>query len=536
MKNIWDYQQGYGGVEAFLVGVVIAAIIYVLYPVYKLDSLDEAGVGQCYIENPNPKSNIEFAGHTYTPLRLKTAVLTQEIQTHLTPVGEVNDTKGVPHAAYTTWLDAIKEEAKKGIYPATAGVEDLLFLDGESPGVYDPPGHSILDIYRREDRDIPSFIIDFCDTYPKMESLTLWQDVSKHSFPPRFFNTNDLQDLHAATERDCPPDICFPTANTKYYLVSYEPFRGRINLNVPGWWTSAVLPITVDSTTVKFLLNYAYFTPIKLIALFDFRDHDHPMQYNYIPEDLAIPRPYEPPDVDTNFGSNWNDKTEQLRAFVPIQVPPWGWWTPECKPAINLYPEKETLVNVKVAIPQGFLTYTDPLYPTNGWTVFAKPNGQLRYLGNNFSDSRGKINYTNGIFPYLYYEGKMADSAVTKPEEGFVSSYEDLDSFFDSMLPQLGLNSNESKEFKDYWLKALPKASYYFIGVIPQEQLNANEPLTIKPKEDTMIRVRLYFEALDQMQSVKEPELQRPIRNGFTVVDWGGMVKIDKAHPFTCLQ
>jgi len=111
-----------------------------------------------------------------------------------------------------------------------------------------------------------------------------------------------------------------------------------------------------------------------------------------------------------------------------------------------------------------------------------------------------------------------------------------LPSFFDEVLPKLGLNAKESKEFKEYWLKALPKSPYYFIGIMPQEQLNQNEPLTITPKEDTLIRVRLYFEAQDTLTSVQEPTIQTPQRSGFTVVDWGGMVKNDKNHPFTCLQ
>jgi hypothetical protein len=82
----------------------------------------------------------------------------------------------------------------------------------------------------------------------------------------------------------------------------------------------------------------------------------------------------------------------------------------------------------------------------------------------------------------------------------------------------------------------LRKSDYYFIGIIPQEQLNENEPLIITPTENTMIRVRLYFEALERPKLVEQPILQTPTRSGFTVVDWGGMVKQDTNHPFTCLQ
>jgi hypothetical protein len=190
-----------------------------------------------------------------------------------------------------------------------------------------------------------------------------------------------------------------------------------------------------------------------------------------------------------------------------------------------------------VHIPNGFLTYTDPLYPINqGWSVLAYPTGELRYLSTNMADSKGTINYPTGVFPYLYYEGKINDQALTKPDKGFVKHYNELPSFFDTLLPQLGLNNKESQEFKQYWLKALPKSPYYFIGILPQEQVNQNEPLTITPPQDTLIRIRLFFEALEQPKLVEQPTLQTPTRSGFTVVDWGGMVKRDKNHPFTCLQ
>lgn len=229
---------------------------------------------------------------------------------------------------------------------------------------------------------------------------------------------------------------------------------------------------------------------------------------------------------------------EQLGWFYPEQsIVVEAWYKPACKPAINLYPTEDTVVNVKVGIRNGFLTYTDPVYPgEKGWSVLAKPTGELQYLGSTLSDSTGKQNYPIGIFPYLYYEAKIQDSATPKPDQGYVIRYDNLAGFYDELLPKLGLNQKETKEFKDYWVKALPKSPYYFIGLIPQEQLDTNEPLTITPKEDTMIRVRLYFEALEKPQRFTAPKLQSPTRNGFTVVDWGGMVKRDKDHPFTCLQ
>jgi hypothetical protein len=242
------------------------------------------------------------------------------------------------------------------------------------------------------------------------------------------------------------------------------------------------------------------------------------------------------PDPKKNFSPF--KKEEQLGWFLPRKYTflHQAWWTPHCKPAIYLYPEKKMQVNVQVEIPHGEFLYTDPMYPKGGWKVVAHPSGKIEYIGKNLTDSKGVVNYGDGVFPYLYYEGKIADSVVEKPTKGFVIAYNQHSSFFDELLPKLGLNQKESQEFKDYWLKALPKASYYFIGIIPKSNLDEIEPLTVTPQQDTTIRVTLYFEALSEFKVVTPPAVTTPTRSGFTVVEWGGMLKTDKEDPFTCLQ
>lgn len=198
-----------------------------------------------------------------------------------------------------------------------------------------------------------------------------------------------------------------------------------------------------------------------------------------------------------------------------------GGWTAECKPAIYLYPEKQQYINVRVQT-KGYLTYTDPKYPLLGWTTLANPDGRLLVDGKKYE--------------YLYYESKVPDSEIRKPEKGYVVPNSDLSNLYSVLLPKLGLDWDQTNDFKQYWEKTLPDAPYYFVGVMNQEDIDAIEPLIITPKPVTVIRVRLYFEALDKPIDAKEPSLQTPKREGFTVVEWGGMVKTDKDHPFTCSQ
>ena len=219
-----------------------------------------------------------------------------------------------------------------------------------------------------------------------------------------------------------------------------------------------------------------------------------------------------------------NNEQLQLEYFLIDEQPiaGAGFWRLHCKPAVYLYPKTKTLVNVKV-FPKGELTYTDPKYPNaTGWMAHAYPNGD--------------IEVNNIFYPYLYYEAKIQDQLIQVPEEGFAVKSEDLSKLFDQLLPKLGLSQKESNEFKDYWVKSLPNSPYYFVGVLPQEHIDFLEPLEINPKPDTNIRVHLYFKLLDKPIEVKSPIIETPKRNGFTMVEWGGMIKVNKDSDFTCLQ
>ncbi len=226
--------------------------------------------------------------------------------------------------------------------------------------------------------------------------------------------------------------------------------------------------------------------------------------------------------TDNPISLTGSKKSLQLKKVIFVQTPTYSWWTPACKPAIYLYPTKKENVNVKVRT-SGFFTLTIPDYnKLTGWDVVANPDGIIESNSNQY--------------PYLYYESKVPDSKITKPKNGYVITRNELSQLFPTLLPKLGLNKKEMKEFIDYWTKALPFSPYYFVGIMDKESIDQIEPLDINPSPDSIIRVRLYFEMLDKSINVKQPVITTPQRNGFTVVEWGAMVKTDKNSPFTCSQ
>jgi len=197
------------------------------------------------------------------------------------------------------------------------------------------------------------------------------------------------------------------------------------------------------------------------------------------------------------------------------------WLSPWCKPAIYLYPEDTSLINVKVSSQEPF-TYTDPLYPAEGWSVIA--------------DENGKITYLDKSYDYLYYETKIKDTRVKKPESGYVLEKNKLAQNLRTIVANLGLNVKETNQFVDYWTGVLPDSPYYFIGIVPQNEIAGSTTLSINPRPGTVIRVTLYFETLNQKIEVQKPQITTPKRSGFTVVEWGGIFKKHKDEPFTCLM
>lgn len=180
-----------------------------------------------------------------------------------------------------------------------------------------------------------------------------------------------------------------------------------------------------------------------------------------------------------------------------------------CKPAIYLYPQKEIDLSVKVA-PNGGFTKTIPSY-NNGWQVTAYP-------GSKIIESISKQ-----VYPYLYWSGITIGYPV--PEEGWVVKKEELSAFFDAKLGAMGLNSVEIKDFKEYWIQELNGKPYYQISFLFNDAVDRLAPLSFSVKPDKVFRVILVAKGMDESENIMEQKL--PVlsdRNGFTVVEWGGML------------
>lgn len=179
------------------------------------------------------------------------------------------------------------------------------------------------------------------------------------------------------------------------------------------------------------------------------------------------------------------------------------------KPVIYLYPTKKTEIDLQLKF-KGKLLTTFPKYDKN-WDVIAEPNGQI-------FDKK-----TNRYYSSLFWDGTIDfPEEHYKYDDGFIVPKEKLTEFFIEKLEYIGLNNQETNEFIQYWLPILERNKYNFIHFLVNEECNEIASLNIKPKPETIIRVYMEFHGLENFINIKEQQLIRTERKGFTIVEWGG--------------
>ncbi|GAB5418550.1 MAG: hypothetical protein Crog4KO_03070 [Crocinitomicaceae bacterium] len=177
----------------------------------------------------------------------------------------------------------------------------------------------------------------------------------------------------------------------------------------------------------------------------------------------------------------------------------------ELKPIIYIYPEDTMQVEVVLDY-DGEITHTYP--KSNGsWTVKASPDGTLK-------DANGRAYYG------LFWEGKP--NSPVQPDCGTVVSKDSLIPFLEASLDQLGLNNREANEFIVFWLPILEQNPYNLL-YFAEEDYTEHATLNIDPKPDNIIRVMMVYVPLKTPVDIRPQILpEKPGRDGFTVVEWGG--------------
>ena len=190
------------------------------------------------------------------------------------------------------------------------------------------------------------------------------------------------------------------------------------------------------------------------------------------------------------------------------------------KPVLYLYPQEERQLTVTLDL-EGSL---DTVYPAPddqratdrgtqaSWTVTASPDGTL-------TDASGRT------YPSLFWDGPVRQES---PQQGFVVAREDAVPFLEEKLALLGLSDRESADFITYWAPRIRAYEYTFVSFdasayTQRASYSFTDEAGNQVAPDTFIRVFMTIRAAQADEAVTPQEFaSTPMRNGFTVVEWGG--------------
>lgn len=257
-----------------------------------------------------------------------------------------------------------------------------------------------------------------------------------------------------------------------------------------------------ESFKNPFLVNNTAFTGI-------LRAYSHPKEYdkNRLYYELNFTDGYL--DGDVKIYNDWGE-LELHEIFVNGELDTTifeqEYMDGVAKPIIYFYPEKDMVIDVKLDF-DGQLTHTYPKY-NHGWQVYVKTDGTLY--------DKNKQEYYA-----LYWEGQANQEFII--DEGFVVEGKNTVPFLEKSLATLGLNRKEANEFIIYWLPQMENNPYNLIHFSTQ-QYEDMAKLTITPKPETLIRVMMVFQPLNEKIEIPSQDLSvlKVQRKGFTVVEWGG--------------
>ena len=180
-------------------------------------------------------------------------------------------------------------------------------------------------------------------------------------------------------------------------------------------------------------------------------------------------------------------------------------WPVIKKPAIYIYPEENDRFQIKLRLKNGTkITKSIPEYKSS-WDVSVEKSGKI--------DSK---------YDYLFYEASI--KKIPDISCGWCISQKNLRNELDDLLLKIGLNEQETEEFLNYWLNRLQDYKYYKIFPVVNQQLEEYVELEITPPAKTSFRVWFFFQGCDKLEELPSPQINKFVREGTTVIEWGGVM------------
>lgn len=166
------------------------------------------------------------------------------------------------------------------------------------------------------------------------------------------------------------------------------------------------------------------------------------------------------------------------------------------------------------------LDFSLQVNPTNAFT-FTYPTSNGKWAGTLYPT--GEIEIKGQKYPYLFWDSKQAFQ-LKKQSNGYHVPKNEVVSFLEKQLSNVGFNSTEKADFITFWGPRLNKYESVFIQFYLQEDCNQFATLACEPKPTSVNRLYIGFcEWNDALLSLTHPiELTAFKRSGFNLLEWGG--------------
>ncbi len=180
------------------------------------------------------------------------------------------------------------------------------------------------------------------------------------------------------------------------------------------------------------------------------------------------------------------------------------------KPNIYIYPETPTEVTVEFEWPV-LLESSIPDY-TGKWQVTAQEDGTL-------------ITSEGERYGYLFYESETPGKYF-QMDEGWLIGADTREEQYRAILSEYGFNETETQDFADYWVDKLSENIDYVMYPQMTEMVDEAMPVKITPQPDHVTRIWFVYQPYNG-QEFAEAEAEPFTREGYTVVEWGGIVLVN---------
>ena len=177
------------------------------------------------------------------------------------------------------------------------------------------------------------------------------------------------------------------------------------------------------------------------------------------------------------------------------------------KPNIYLYPEKTIQIEVSLIFPySGKVIESIPEY-NGGWNVSVSPEGII-----------------DGKYEYLFYECELTDRF--QYDEGWIVKGKDIERFFRSNMSAHGFIDHEINDFLEYWLPLLDENKSWLVYPQYRDIIDKYVELEFSVTPDNIFRLFYCIrENRDNRTVLNEPEIRKGKRTGFSLFEWGGILK-----------